>query len=422
LWYDNVGGFFSNENVARSFAKEFKNTCTHETARVTLKQCDFYSQKEMSINSEWRKSQDQPAEREVTTTNKATTDERKTSQKAVPTYIGLEIGWEAQRTSDQVWTSRFTWRISREKLAAWKKDLVAANRKTPRLISRLVGIGAWTQHVSLRPLCLISDIIEKLRAGLTEKTHSSSKGVSGWDSVTPRTQAIVDSLVPRITELLEQSSWCEARRPSCQRVVRAASDSSKGLWGYVFWDNDAIDGEHGRWNAGIRAQHIYLKELTAAVIAIERLSRRYPGARILLGVDNTAAAAALSRMYSTTHAGNELVWRAHRALEETNCSLDIITIPSGINPADPLTRGFPISAVRNAAFLRVVELSALGRHLCIENRTAGPRQGRSTVVRHREEPGEDDDFDSEDEGADECLELLTEVAAEGEPESVEWQP
>ena len=81
--------------------------------------------------------------------------------------------------------------------------------------------------------------------------------------------------------------------------VRVVSDSSDDMWGYlIFTELGLKDSEHGhKWTKNLGERHIFIKELFAAVFAIRHCLATLPQSlEIHIGIDNTAAAAALEHV------------------------------------------------------------------------------------------------------------------------------
>jgi len=84
--------------------------------------------------------------------------------------------------------------------------------------------------------------------------------------------------------------------------VRLVSDSSDDGYGYlIFTDEGEVKLEKGHmWSKSLHQNHIYIKELFAAVFAIRLVLKTHPrNIEINIGGDNTAAASSLRNMYST---------------------------------------------------------------------------------------------------------------------------
>jgi hypothetical protein len=125
------------------------------------------------------------------------------------------------------------------------------------------------------------------------------------------------------------------------------SDSSQKRWGTARFrecDGRAVPREEWGedWNDVFAAYHIYVKEAMAAVLAIERFfdrNQNLTGANIIIGVDNSAAAAALRRGFSSNKIVNDGFRRLYQLLRARKCILTVLGLPGVVNASDPASRG-----------------------------------------------------------------------------------
>ncbi|MCG3772893.1 MAG: hypothetical protein JW384_04117 [Nitrosomonadaceae bacterium] len=142
-----------------------------------------------------------------------------------------------------------------------------------------------------------------------------------------------------------------------------ATDSSKPMWAYLFWTSYRSCAPEeaprsGNWidfgdHPNINEATIFVKELLTAVIAIEALCKRYRRRKIVLFIDNTAAAGVVRRLASSTAYGNELAKRLDVALSVSACSVTVVTLTSEQNPADSPTRKKPLCRSRVESMWKV---------------------------------------------------------------------
>ena len=102
-----------------------------------------------------------------------------------------------------------------------------------------------------------------------------------------------------------------------------------------------MDSEHGhQWSETIGARHIFIKELFAAVFAIRHCLATFPKSlEIHIGIDNTAAAAALRNMYSGNVMACEVLDKLSAELSAHNASIHVHGLRSEDNASDPASRG-----------------------------------------------------------------------------------
>jgi len=100
----------------------------------------------------------------------------------------------------------------------------------------------------------------------------------------------------------------------------------------------------GDWSS--RSEHIFIKEVVAAVRTIKWLARKYPDGslHIVLLVDNIAARRALERGYSSNRAIAKLSWRLWAWADANDIELSFLDCASEYNVADCITRDWGVWA------------------------------------------------------------------------------
>ena len=155
-------------------------------------------------------------------------------------------------------------------------------------------------------------------------------------------------------------------------------------------DRQILHYESILWNAEQELMHIFLKELLAATLLIEFLCQHYSCSVLRIGIDNSAAAWCLRRLFSTTYHGQELIYRVYRALSASSNVLEIFQLVSLDNPADvptrPKTSSGSTLSERSRRFWDVVDGRKASTHR--------PNNSASEV-RHQELE-DDDGFESDD--------------------------
>jgi len=120
------------------------------------------------------------------------------------------------------------------------------------------------------------------------------------------------------------------------------SDSSDRQWGYLIFTDDgkkAFEKGH-RWSTGLREQHIFLKELCAAVFAIRHVLSANPmGMDIHIGIDNSAAANAVRNMYSGNVMACHILDKLHEQLAARQARVFVHSLRSEDNASDAASRG-----------------------------------------------------------------------------------
>lgn len=235
---------------------------------------------------------------------------------------------------------RLQHRQSRKKYEKWQQlDPQWEKVFCARELAAFIGKILWRHSITLRPLCAIAPVIEILRR--LAKYRLSTR--STWDeknfSLTPAEVLVMR----RHWDLCLNNPWHESDFMATDRTtIRLVSDSSGNQWGYlVFTDEGFKAFERGhRWSRSLQKQHIFLKELCAAVFAIRHVlltNRR--SLDIHIGVDNSAAANALRNMYSGNLMACTILDRLNAELGHHDARIFVHSLRSEDNASDAASRG-----------------------------------------------------------------------------------
>lgn len=373
LWYDNVLFITNDGNVKTNFFNAFESTC--KAYHASIKHWSSFGGDTFLIKA---------------------IDPENPRAPHLPIYLGVQFALQLKRCRTGMGVT-LHWRPDPSKTEKWNASIesgrvaVKTGACTPRAVVAIVGRILWEQHISLRPLLLISDIIDVTR-------RCAEEAQRGWDTATK-------SLVSDMTLVCDHAAnmmltFGEWRTAPCNEqctVVVAASDASKLRGGYIIWAADRRISccESIPWNADQRAMHIFLKELLAATLLIERLCSAHQDCILRIGIDNSAAAWCLRRLFSTTHHGQELIRRVYRVLLAANNRLDVFQLATLDNPADVPTRIGKKSTDtlddRLARFWSVVDGMRASK--------AKPNNS-SSAVRHEEAENDDGCDSNEEENAE----------------------
>ena len=101
----------------------------------------------------------------------------------------------------------------------------------------------------------------------------------------------------------------------------------------IFTDDGQVELEKGHiWSKSLAKNHIYIKELLAAVFAIRHVLATSPRSiEINIGVDNTAAASSLRNMYSGNVMACEILDKLYTELHDRDASLRVWSLRSEEN-------------------------------------------------------------------------------------------
>lgn len=389
LWYDNLGFWCTSENRTMNFAKQFRATCAD--FNVVIKEINVYDTNEMELVGEREDPKDAFDDIPIVKTD---TD---SSKKSVAAYLGMEMGWRLVRINPRRVERRFEWRHALPRRVRWWKSIKTLP-STCRSIAHLVGIIVWHCHMKLEPLVYVKSTIDALR--------SSVKIKKTWDTADDAYRPTIDSLRSEVMRLCRDASWNFKQRFNIDKRFFVASDASSKKWGFLVYRSDfTVWMQDHSYFAGtlFQSKHIFVKELLAATLAIERICSELnenEQVEIFIAVDNTAAAAVLRRLYSLTEFGSELVLRVINALKGKH-SLRVISIRSEDNPSDPLTRNRCLCPIRNSMFQNICKRFLYGIHIT-DNAKANPK-------RSHPERDEADDFSSDEEANEvdaDCADIL----------------
>ena len=365
LWYDNVLFISDDGNMATSFYSHFETVCNRY--RATRKYWNSFRGNDFLEHAKVPN---------------------------FPIYLGLQFALSLRRQRDE-YSVTLRWRPDPAKKSVWEASIekgrssIKQRKVTARETVRIIGRVLWEHHISLLPLHEISEIIEYTR------TCSHVARRDGWDTPSHALEDCMIAVCDHAERRLRlMDTFRGAIPPIPTTKIFAASDSSNSLGGHVLWNSDRemLDCCPVRWDSKMRLAHIFVKELLAAVLLIERICRERQQILIVLGVDNTAAAWCLRRLFSSTEVGLELVKRAARALTSAHNALQVIQLGSLDNPADVPTRkkAGPLTlAERTSRFWAVVDGD--------RSRDIRPCTSHTSVRHSEEEPEADYDSDSDSE-------------------------
>jgi len=210
---------------------------------------------------------------------------------------------------------------------------------TARDLAAYIGKILWRHSISMRPMCAIAPVISILRRLASHRLETKST----WDDCNFHLNEDEVATMTLCWNICQQNEWHEFTPFECARkVVRLVSDSSDSKWGYlIFTDEGSKAFEKGHdWSLGLRPQHIFIKELCAAVFAIKHVISVNPdGVDIHIGIDNSAAANAIRNMYS----GNVLACRIldglHADVARRHARIFVHGLRSEDNASDAASRG-----------------------------------------------------------------------------------
>jgi hypothetical protein len=278
-----------------------------------------------------------------------------------PTFLNMEFMFTDHHLQ---------WRFTEKKVTRWRLDYATFIRPqmTRRQVAQAIGLILWTAHISFVALCHRSDVITLLREQVAIRNSDNSR----WDDWL-LVSGVNQSMLREYLDAVLVNPWLRSivHNIGKDHEITVATDSSDGRYAYMLWNSarhllwtksflwQDYDANSGKEHS-IRYASIFLKELLAATLAIERAASDFPGHRIVLAIDNTAALHVCRRRASSTVAGMHLARRIDNVLTATGCQLSAVYITSGQNPADPPSRARPICSTRIAEMWKVIDTWRVG--------------------------------------------------------------
>jgi len=117
-------------------------------------------------------------------------------------------------------------------------------------------------------------------------------------------------------------------------IVVCSSDSSS--FGAGFFVGEFVNS--WEWPAAEAAWHIYSKELSSALKAIDCALTLYPGHDIHMELDNTPSIHTLSHWYSRGEYWNEHLWNMWQKVRAARVKLSLEYVHTSIHRSDVLSR------------------------------------------------------------------------------------
>ena len=312
-----------------------------------------------------------------------TTKEEILPEVTQPSYLGLNFCRTRTREGLQLF-----WRIEEKRIRKWHKlHQKVEQTMSFRTVAKICGAALWAAHIHLIPLCRSAIVVD-----MVKRCGTACRRRADWDRTIEWTDEDVELMKASINVACGRQWVTAPRQPSNEIIL--ATDSSSKRWGRIMWNGSKtmLEDRGGDWNAKMLPASIFVKELTAAVIAIEKVSNSVDlhNSTIRIFVDNSAAAAVLRRLASSTDAGMELAMRCDRALARSSCELEVHLITTDQNPADDPSRNRIASHTRICRLWEAYETARLGSRIDMPVRSAEHQR-----IRHAEQDTDISAYDDE---------------------------
>jgi hypothetical protein len=257
--------------------------------------------------------------------------------------LGVEMRVMRKRLADdKTFVHQLSWRQIPEKLSRWASDGLE-NLTTavfsPRKLASIIGRILWRHSIRLRPLCGVVDIISILKK---TALHRALEG-NGWD-VRNLTLTVdeLKSLRVEWGKILENPWESNLHTSGQKRRVWTCSDASDEAGCFLIYSTNGahcVYQETFKWNNVERSWHIYVKEAIAAIRCVLYVLKTYDsGTEIVIGIDNTAAAVAIERSYSSNLMVTKMLDDMSSKCEKHMSFVTTVGVRSKENASDPGSR------------------------------------------------------------------------------------
>lgn len=332
----------------------------------------------------------------------------KISDKAA-NFLGIQLA---------VRKDEIVWRHMKSKIPTFGEVATLLRRihPTSREVARGLGYLVWDKYISAKPLCTLAFFLD-----LSAK---NSCGPQDWDKITKLSTDQVRAVADRLESIEREHQWHTSHAVEGD-IEHLACDSSDDYEGNVLFNPDGSFSDQNvfrrKWDVNIAKTHIYFKELLAAIRAIESLLDRRPSVKVIyVAIDNTAAAHALRRMYSTNASALERIIRLSERLEQANVRLHVVSVRGIDNLADCPTRSRPPRADEKKwnAWMQQMETRRRATRTQIEAFKRGSTRVDDVVDKYRKTPrSSETDSSRHDEPPDVMVDLSKDICRIDIPDS-----
>lgn len=247
--------------------------------------------------------------------------------------LGIQFARQVKRGRSEA-PDHMIWRL---KPATAAKAIVLLAEPPPeewscRAVAAVTGSRVWQCYISCESFTLITEILV-----LSSKVGKHAR-LHGWNS----TLKITDDdrqTIKRALEAIASNPWYGSPTAlNFTQITIVASDATLQRGAWVLYGGKGVRAawKNWPWPEDQLADSIFLLELRAAVAAIMAVGR---SGVVVVVIDNTAAAAVLRAMYSSTPKGRIVVGELIDFLARNHLFLVIASIAGLDNDADAPTRG-----------------------------------------------------------------------------------
>lgn len=343
LTYDNIGVFCTDHNIFMALTN--KIDANLKSANVQLKEFEIRTPIDLFFTDPERPKKE-PSTEEPDASRESKPVDRPV--RSLPgggiRYLGVEYGFMRDEHGRN---ARLVWRHEFSRVEKWVPFLTKDRSCfSAREAAKLLGIILWNCTIRQEPLCAQPIIMEAL--------STLAKAVDGrrhlWDQpyhIPENHQVAMQQCIERI----RSNEWISTNKPKTGDVKYLFSDASSTGFGYVLVNLLAkthIEENRGCFPASLADQHIFLKELAAAVWSIVWLMEKHKWrhTKICIVTDNAAVYYALRAMHSGNAIARQWLQQLHEKLQLQSNEIQVFQVRSENNPADEPSRNKPLDTDR----------------------------------------------------------------------------
>lgn len=214
----------------------------------------------------------------------------------------------------------------------------------------LSRVKNWKRHPSSmsnrQVACGVGMILHAHRAlyGNLIRAHKTlntarvlGSSVDDWNALCTIPRQNIQEIIEEVERLVQMAPVRLSKGVDPEDTILIAADASKDAGGFVYISRDGTLYDPVNFNLPVQTP-IFLKEVIAARHAVVHACSKHPASKIVLLEDNTAAAIAIERGWSSNEAATKEIVRLHQCLSRAKCVLVVKTVAGTQNPADEPSR------------------------------------------------------------------------------------
>ena len=258
--------------------------------------------------------------------------------------LGMQFHFGRKRDREGDWQYYAEWKQAQKSKEKWIENAID-EELSARQLATVIGRIIWRTSIALTPRCYQADVIRMLSK--YAKLRYTSK--VDWDTPFIHLSELEAETLERAWKAVVENDYESISVGEPHQTTFACSDSSDDRWGLCVFNVEEYSDLNTwtiaeevpfTWTDSASKYHIFVKEALSAVWTIKRILRKQGQYHhVVLGVDNTAAAAAIRNGYSSNAMVNDYVADLYRELEEKKATIEIVNLRSADNASDSASRG-----------------------------------------------------------------------------------